>query len=81
MSEEKVPENMSSFFGIYSSIEKRPVIRAWTKSKDEADSKLEELKVTDAKSERGAEDEYYVVRLSNPELEGYRQGGFIPADA
>lgn len=81
MSEEKVPENMSSFFGIYSSIEKRPVIRAWTKSKDDADVKLTELRSADAKTDRGEEDEYYVVRLSNPELEGYRQGGFIPADA
>ncbi|MEE8409295.1 MAG: hypothetical protein V3T05_06805 [Myxococcota bacterium] len=81
MSEERVPENMSSFFGVYSSIEKRPVIRAWARSKDEADGKLNELRTADAKTDRGEEEEYYVVRLSKPELEGYRQGGFIPSDA
>jgi len=68
-------ENMSDYFGIFSAVEKRPVMRDWAGSREEATAKMESLKAEDAKSERGAEDEYYVVRLTKGEAEAYRQAG------
>ena len=74
-------EHMSDLYGVYSAVRGRPVIRAWARSKDAATTKLAELRDADGKSENGYEDEYYAVRLSKADLEGYKQGGFIPEDA
>lgn len=62
---------MSNHWGVFSAVEGRPINRGLTTSKEDADKMLAEIKAEDAASERGEEDEYYVVRLSKADLAGY----------
>jgi hypothetical protein len=73
-------KGMSNIFGVFSAIEQRPVIRTWARSRAEAEKKLEEVRAKDAQSERGQEEEYYVVQLSAGELKAYQNGGSIPSE-
>ena len=68
----------SGIFGIYSAIQHRPVIREWSRSRHDAERRLAEIKAQDA-DEQHEEEEYYVVELSQGDVESYRQGGFIAA--
>lgn len=68
----------SGTFGIYSAIERRPVIRAWAKGRKDAEAKMASIRAAD-KSAGREEEEYYVVELSLGDVESYKAGGFIGA--
>jgi hypothetical protein len=70
----------SGLFGVFSAIEKRPVIRAWASSRPAAEARLAELRSADRADAR-EEDEYYVVSLTRGDVASYKQGGFIPEEA
>src|SRR5207244_4977716 len=66
------------YWAVHSSRESRPVFRAWAKSEAEAEKRLAELKKGDRDSEKT---EYWVVRMTRRQVDGFKKVGFMPADA
>ncbi len=71
------PNNMSDVFGVCSAIAGRPIVRKRVASREEAEKELAAMRAADAKSERGEEDEYYVVQLSKGEAAAFEGAGAI----
>ena len=71
------PAEDSGLWSVHCSFDNKPVIRAWTHSKAEAEAKLEELKRTDRNA---AQIEYWILPLSKGQVEDFKAIGFIPKD-
>lgn len=67
----------STFWGIHSEKDGKPVIRAWAKSEAEANALVAKIKAGDPTPE----DEYWVTPLSERSVAMFKDSGFIPADA
>ena len=71
----------TQIFGVFSAVERCPVIRGWAKSVADAQVEMKRIKTEDAKSEHGEDDDYYVVNLGRSEVEWYKKKGCIDAYA
>ena len=68
----------NEFWGVHSEKDGKPALRAWAKSEAEAKALVEQIKRSDADQ---AEDDYWVDQLSPRAVAGFKDSGFIPADA
>lgn len=69
-------EALTGFFGIHSEKNGCPMMRGWAKSEAEANAMLEKIKASDAEPE----DEYWIMEMTEPELETHRAVGLIPEE-
>ena len=65
------------FWGVHSSKDNQPLFRGWGKTKEEAEKRLEEIRRDDGDAQ---DDEYWVVQMTEDELERCRAEGVIPED-
>lgn len=71
------PEDDSGLWSVHSEYDHRPTICAWMRSETEATQKMAELKADDPNA---GETEYWILPLSNRQVEGFKATGFIPKD-
>jgi hypothetical protein len=77
LSEEQLLEP-SHLWSVHSEMDDQPMIRAWCKSEEEANKLLTEMKGAD---EEAGKTEYWVMQLSNLDVQNFKASGFIPEDA
>ena len=70
-------ENFVDFWSVHSSKDKCPVQRGWAKSEAGAGQLMEELR----KDDGDTEDEYWVLQMTESELEVQQAMGEIPKGA
>ena len=68
----------SGLWSVHCEVDHKPMIRAWTYTKSEAEQRLDELRATDPQAEQT---EYWILPLSNEQVAGFQAMGFIPQDA
>lgn len=66
------------YWAIHSERDGRPAMVGWARSEAEATERMEALRAEDPEASQA---EYWVMRMTEPELESYRLAGVIPADA
>lgn len=64
------------FWAVHSSKEQRPVFRGWGRSKEEAQKRLEEIRIQDSQRE----DEYWLAQMTDSDVMVYQCMGIIPAN-
>jgi len=66
------------YWGVHSSKDNQPLYRGWGKTKEEAEKRMEEIRQDDGESQ---DDKYWVVQMTEDQLESYQAQGLIPKDA
>lgn len=66
--------DLTGIWTVHSEADGRPGLRAFAKSKAEAESLMAQLKVDDD----NAAVEYWLIELSNNQLEDFRDAGMVP---
>ena len=70
-------EDFVNFWSVHSTKDKRPVYRGWAKSEAAATTLMEEIR----KEDGDTEDQYWVLQMTESELEAQQAMGEIPKDA
>lgn len=71
-------EELSNLWSVHSETDGQPMMRAWTRTEAEANEELNKLKASD---EDAAKTEYWVMQLTQGDVNNFKASGFIPDDA
>jgi len=71
-------DTLSALWSVHSDLEDQPMIRVWTRSEADANTELAKLKSED---EDAAKTEYWVMQLTEGDVNNFKASGFIPEDA